>query len=632
MIPMSYQALLFCPDEKTARIVTQVLSDLEFNVEPCMEPFAAVKRLMAQHFDALVVDCENEQNATLLFKSARNSGSNQSSLAVAVVEGQAGVARAFRIGANLVLTKPINIEQSKGTLRVARGLLRKADTTKLTGSVSTPSPAGEKPPSATANLDAPRTSVVAAAALPGPLSKPPFQAPPPSLQTTIAAGAASSSAFEVEAEATPKPEPAEAALLESLPDLSYKRPGTSSPAAKEYPWQPVSKPLSEPMASSLRRAAEAAGKTQENPPAARTAISVSMQGAAAAPAPAKESPQPKLPLVNSKSSTSATVPAVGVPELDPPATVREGVPAPKLDREAGPSLLLLEPSPKSGAGKKLLVVAVIVVAAAAGGYLGWMKIQGSADSSAAPKQISAVPVQAAPTAAGVPTSQPAPTAESTPELSSGSSQATPTDSSTVIQPSSTPLKPSRTAAKAAESASSAREEDAASENAPQASVSPARIAVSNSRDHQVLAVTKLPATEQPEVIQPPPTAALQVASGSSDAALAGIVSATSNHIPAPSTGGGLRVSQGVVQGLLIKRVAPVYPQQALQMHLQGSVVLQASISKEGKITNVKAMNGDAMLARAAADAVRQWKYRPYVLNGEAVGIQAEITVKFTLPN
>src|ERR1035438_5808071 len=107
-IPMSYQALLFCPDEKTARVVTQVLSDLEFNVEPCAEPFSAVKKLMAQHYDALVVDCENEQNATLLFKSARNSESNQNSLAVAVVEGQAGVAKAFRIGANLVLTKPID--------------------------------------------------------------------------------------------------------------------------------------------------------------------------------------------------------------------------------------------------------------------------------------------------------------------------------------------------------------------------------------------------------------------------------------------------------------------------------------------------------------------------------------------
>src|SRR3979411_1663618 len=122
---MSYQSLLFCPDEKTARTVTQVLTELEFTVEPCSEPFAAVKKLMAEHFDAVVVDCDSEQNATLLFKSARNSGSNQSSLAVAVVEGQAGVAKAFRIGANLVLTKPINVEQAKGTLRVARGLLRK---------------------------------------------------------------------------------------------------------------------------------------------------------------------------------------------------------------------------------------------------------------------------------------------------------------------------------------------------------------------------------------------------------------------------------------------------------------------------------------------------------------------------
>src|SRR4249920_1556946 len=122
---MGYQALLFCPDEKTARTVTQVLSELDFTIEPCSEPFAAVKKLTTQHFDAVVVYCDNEQNATLLFKSARNSTSNQSALAVAVVEGQAGVAKAFRIGANLVLTKPINVEQAKGTLRVARGLLRK---------------------------------------------------------------------------------------------------------------------------------------------------------------------------------------------------------------------------------------------------------------------------------------------------------------------------------------------------------------------------------------------------------------------------------------------------------------------------------------------------------------------------
>src|SRR6266852_525633 len=127
LLNMRYKALLFCPDEKMARTVTQVLSELDFTVVPCTEPFAAVKKLMGEHFDAVVVDCDNEQNATLLFKSARNTVLNQSSLAVAEVEGQAGVAKAFRIGANLVLTKPINVEQAKGTLRVARGLLRKSE-------------------------------------------------------------------------------------------------------------------------------------------------------------------------------------------------------------------------------------------------------------------------------------------------------------------------------------------------------------------------------------------------------------------------------------------------------------------------------------------------------------------------
>src|SRR5438067_11224647 len=154
---MSYKALLFCPDEKTVRVLTQVLSELDFTVELAGEPFATVKKLTDEHFDALVVDCQNEQDASLLFKGARNSSLNHGSLYVAVVEGQAGVAKAFRIGANLVLTKPINIEQSKGTLRVARGLLRKSEPGKpaapsITAPLATGSPAKptvSRPPAAT---------------------------------------------------------------------------------------------------------------------------------------------------------------------------------------------------------------------------------------------------------------------------------------------------------------------------------------------------------------------------------------------------------------------------------------------------------------------------------------------------
>ena len=56
---MGYQALLFCPDEKTSRSVTQVLSELDFSVVACTEPFAAVKKMMGERFDAVVVDCDN---------------------------------------------------------------------------------------------------------------------------------------------------------------------------------------------------------------------------------------------------------------------------------------------------------------------------------------------------------------------------------------------------------------------------------------------------------------------------------------------------------------------------------------------------------------------------------------------
>jgi len=91
---MSYLALLFCQDEKTARTITQVLNELEFQVEPSSEAFAAVKKLTTQAFDAVVVDCQSEDNASLLLKAARNSASNQASLMVALVEGQAGVAAA----------------------------------------------------------------------------------------------------------------------------------------------------------------------------------------------------------------------------------------------------------------------------------------------------------------------------------------------------------------------------------------------------------------------------------------------------------------------------------------------------------------------------------------------------------
>jgi protein TonB len=85
------------------------------------------------------------------------------------------------------------------------------------------------------------------------------------------------------------------------------------------------------------------------------------------------------------------------------------------------------------------------------------------------------------------------------------------------------------------------------------------------------------------------------------------------------------------QGLLLKKVPPVYPPMALQLHKEGAVELLTTISKQGLITNIKVLSGDSMLSQSAVDAVRQWKYRPYLLNGEPVEIQTQITINFKAP-
>ena len=93
----------------------------------------------------------------------------------------------------------------------------------------------------------------------------------------------------------------------------------------------------------------------------------------------------------------------------------------------------------------------------------------------------------------------------------------------------------------------------------------------------------------------------------------------------------VNISQGVSRGLLIKKVSPIYPQNALTMRIEGPVELTTTISKTGDITHVKVLSGDPQLTRAAADAIKQWKYKPYLLNGEPVEIQTQITVNFKLP-
>ena len=94
----------------------------------------------------------------------------------------------------------------------------------------------------------------------------------------------------------------------------------------------------------------------------------------------------------------------------------------------------------------------------------------------------------------------------------------------------------------------------------------------------------------------------------------------------------VRITESAESSLIVKKVDPVYPPLARQARIQGSVILQVEISKSGDVENVQLYRGHPMLATAAIDAVKQWKYKPYLLNGQAVEVETRVTVNFTLPD
>jgi protein TonB len=90
------------------------------------------------------------------------------------------------------------------------------------------------------------------------------------------------------------------------------------------------------------------------------------------------------------------------------------------------------------------------------------------------------------------------------------------------------------------------------------------------------------------------------------------------------------LSSTLAAGLLIYEVIPHYPALAQQMHLEGTVVLEATISKAGTIANLRVVSGSPLLQKAAIEAVSNWRYRPYLLNGQPVDVQTTINVNFKL--
>jgi periplasmic protein TonB len=342
---------------------------------------------------------------------------------------------------------------------------------------------------------------------------------------------------------------------------------------------------------------------------------MSMGGAASAPAPAREPQSPKVP--------------------EPvPSTHIESVPEKSAEASSSGSVVGSAPtftfggtaseSTSSGGNKKIVIGIAAALVIAAAGYFGWshFKSNGSENTaspapvsqSAPASQPAAAPLQTAKPAAAQVTPAPgissAPVETESPATRANDDSEEPTSAKT----SSHPTAPATAAKPAKQPASTAKTEE---EEQPE----PAPLMVKQG---------KAPTTEKPAPSDAAPAPSMIGMAAPASVPPPDLVSASSTGVkPVLQT---LNISQGVSTGLLYKKVAPVYPPAAVRMRVEGTVELMATISKSGDITQVKVLSGDKQLSGAAVAAVKQWKYKPYLLNGEPVEIQTQVTVNFKLPN
>ena len=125
--------------------------------------------------------------------------------------------------------------------------------------------------------------------------------------------------------------------------------------------------------------------------------------------------------------------------------------------------------------------------------------------------------------------------------------------------------------------------------------------------------------------EPPPTAPAPVSLDEGSALSGSVFGSNAKVKVAPHN---VPISAGVADGMIIRKTPPVYPRFAQEAHITGKVVLKATITKQGNIEGVQVLSGPKILAPPAADAVKTWKYRPYMLDGQPVSVETTITVVF----
>lgn len=135
---MALTSLVVCADLKAVQVLSQILKELNIEAEHCADLGAATVRLSSQHFDAVVVDCQNQLPAIELIAGVRKSNINRTTLVIGLVDGREQVRDIFGQGANFIVYKPVSVERASSSLRAARGLMAREKRGKLRVSLHAP--------------------------------------------------------------------------------------------------------------------------------------------------------------------------------------------------------------------------------------------------------------------------------------------------------------------------------------------------------------------------------------------------------------------------------------------------------------------------------------------------------------
>jgi TonB family protein len=546
-------ALLLSPDDQAVNAITGVLEEMSVSCERPLDGVSAAQKLSSHNYDLVLVDCENLPAAKLIFDVCRRGKNGHNPIPIAIVDGRAGLPTAFRLGAELILTKPVAKDQARSTIRTAVGRIRKdvvaSEPVTPPTVVSTPAPSDATP--------AQTVSAAAAAAASSPLAS--FAE---SLGKAVPSATTSRSASAAAVSTAPLPTHAvEAAPADSKPN-----------------------PARVPLSSLLASAATSAAATP---------------------------PKPSAP---TQFSDDPVLAELEMAELEEAATIEPSEPEPaKAATKSSPKESAAPSSPPvfssySGRQKRrgALVALLVLAIASAGFYAAWTYDPGfrTIFQAVAQPQIDRVLVlagmqpassssSAKPATPAVPRPVPAPAP--TTQVASDSTATTTASPDTTTTPAAT------TAAAPASSAA----------------ISPAKAIATPS----VAVPTAAIKTIAPTVSKPEPARAGNTATTASAAA---------SQAPLPGEGTAVILSSKGAEKRLAHSVAPKYPADA-RAGAEGTVVLKEVVDETGKVAGVRLVEGDATLATAAMQAVKQWRYRPYVRDGKIEPFQTVVILDFQKP-